>query len=132
MDTANLVNINEDKNIQTSEETRAGEKFIKPAATILESDDGLTLFADLPGSTKDSLDVNVEKGILTINAPTTRCMPGRSIYTEFELAHYYRQFSIPENLDHGQAKADFNNGLLTLKIPLAEAAKPRKIEIKTV
>ena len=79
---------------------------------------------------KESLDVNVEKGILTISAPVSRTMPGRPIYTEFELASYYRQFSIPESLDHGKALAHLSNGVLTLRVPKAEAAKPRKIEIK--
>jgi len=72
----------------------------------------------------------VEKGILTITAPVSWEMPGNAGYTEFELASYYRQFSIPESLDHVKAKADLANGILTLRIPKAEAAKPRKIEIK--
>lgn len=130
MGTDSLTKTNDDQNLQTREETRASGKFIKPMATIIETDDGLTLIADLPGATKDTVDVNVDKGILTINAPVKHTMPGRSIYTEFELAHYYRQFAIPENLDHEKAKADFTNGLLTLKVPLLAAAKPRKIEIK--
>lgn len=117
-------------NIQSREETRADERYIKPAVNIFETDDGLTMIADIPGAAKDSLDINVDKGILTLNAPVSRSMPGRSIYTEFEIAHYYRQFSIPETLDHEKAKAEFSNGVLTLKVPMAEAAKPRKIEVK--
>ncbi len=46
--------------------------------------------ADIPGAAKDTLDVNVEKGILTIRAPVSSAMPGRPIYTEFELAPYLR------------------------------------------
>lgn len=121
---------NEDKNVKAREETRAVERYIRPVVDIIETDEGLTLIADIPGAAKESLDVNVEKGILTISAPATRTMPGRPVFKEFETAPYYRQFSIPEVLDHEKAAADYANGLLTLKIPKVAAAKPRKIEIK--
>ena len=120
----------EDKSVQTREETRESERYIKPAVDIIETSVGLTLIADLPGAAKDTLDINVDKGILTVNAPVTHIMPGRPLYSEFEFTHYYRQFSIPETLDHEKAKAEFTNGVLNLMVPVAEAAKPRKIEIK--
>lgn len=126
----NLTARNEEKNLQAREETRSSEKYLKPAVNIIETESGLTLTADIPGASKETLDINVEKGILTISAPISRSMPGTPVYTEFELAPYYRQFSIPESLDHEKASADLNNGILTLKIPKAEAAKPRKIEIR--
>lgn len=119
-----------EKGVQTREETRASERYTTPAVDIIETEVGLTMIADIPGASKDTLDINVDKGILTVNAPVSRSMPGRSIYTEFEFGHYYRQFSIPETLDHEKAKADFSNGVLTLRVPMAEAAKPRKIEVK--
>jgi HSP20 family molecular chaperone IbpA len=121
---------NEDKTVQAREETRADERYIKPAVDIIETEDGLTMIADIPGAAKNTMDISVDKGILTLNAPVSHSMPGRPLYTEFEFAHYYRQFSVPETLDHQKAKADFSNGVLTLKVPVAEAAKPRKIEIK--
>ena len=121
---------NDEKNVQNREETRATERYLKPAVDIIETEEGLTFVADIPGAAKESLDVNVEKGILTISAPVSRTMPGRPIYTEFELASYYRQFSIPESLDHGKALAHLANGVLTLRVPKAEVAKPRKIEIR--
>ncbi len=129
--TANsITESSEEKNLQSREETRASERYIKPAVNIIETEDGLTLIADIPGSARDGLDVNVEKGILTINAMVSHSTPGRPVYSEFELAPYYRQFSISEVLDQEKATADLSNGLLTLKVPKAEAAKPRKIEVK--
>ena len=121
---------NEERHLQAREETRSSEKYIKPAVNIIETEEGLTLTADIPGAAKESLDVNVEKGILTISATATRTMPGRPAYTEFELAPYYRQFTIPETLDHEKARAEYANGILTLRVPKAEVAKPRKIEVK--
>ncbi|HEY5975408.1 MAG TPA: Hsp20/alpha crystallin family protein [Geobacteraceae bacterium] len=121
---------NDERTAQPREETRSAEKYIKPAVNIIETEEGLTLTADLPGASKEDLDVNVEKGILTLSAPVSLTMLGRAAYTEFELAPYYRQFSIPESLDHEKAKAEFVNGILTLRIPKAEVAKPRRIEVK--
>ena len=125
-----LTERNDERNVQTREETRAKEKYIRPAVNIIETEEGLVLTADIPGAAKETLDVNVEKGILTISAPTSHLMPGQSVYQEFELANYYRQFTIPESLDHERARADFTNGILTLTVPKAEAAKPRRIEVK--
>lgn len=125
-----LTEQNEERKEQTREETRSNERFIKPAVNIIETETGLTLTADIPGAAKETLDINMEKGILTISAPVSWHMPGNPGYSEFELSSYYRQFSIPESLDHEKATADLANGILTLQIPKAEAAKPRKIEVK--
>ena len=127
-----LTERNDERDVQAREETRSKEKYIRPAVNIIETEEGLILTADIPGAAKETLDVNVEKGILTISAPTSHTMPGQPVYQEFELANYYRQFSIPESLDHGKAKADFTNGILTLTVPKAEAAKPKRIDVKVV
>ena len=130
MSDTSLSKREDESSVQTREDTRASERYVKPAVDIIETEAGLTLIADIPGATKEALDVNVEKGILSVSAPVSLSMPGRPLYTEFEFAHYYRQFSTPEILDHEKAKAELSNGILTLMIPLAEAAKPRRIEIK--
>ncbi len=125
-----LTERNDERNLQTREETRSNEKYIRPAVNIIETEDGLVLTADIPGASKDALDVNVEKGILTISAPARHTAPGTSAYREFELASYYRQFTIPESLDHEKAHADYANGILTLRIPKAEVAKPKRIAVQ--
>ncbi len=130
MESKSMTESNPGKNVQVREETRSNEHYIRPLVNIIETEDGLTLIADIPGAVKESLDINVEKGVLTITAPVSHNMPGQSVYTEFELGSYYRQFSIPEVLDNEKAKADLANGILTLHVPKMEAAKPRKIEIK--
>ena len=122
---------NDERNVRTSEETRSSEKFIRPAVNIIETEEGLVLTADIPGATKENLNVNVEKGILTISAPAGHTMPGTQAYREFELATYYRQFTIPESLNHEKATAEYVNGILTLRVPKAEVAKPRRIEVRT-
>jgi HSP20 family molecular chaperone IbpA len=125
-----LTERNDERNVQTREETRSNEKYIRPAVNIIETEEGLVLTADIPGASKDALDVSVEKGILTISAPAQHAMPGTSAYREFELANYYRQFTIPESLDHDKSKAEYVNGILTLRVPKAEVAKPKRIAVQ--
>lgn len=129
--TANsLTERNDERTVQTREDTRSNDKYIRPAVNIIETEEGLVLTADMPGADKERLDVNVEKGILTISAPATAVLPGTVAYREFELASYYRQFSIPEILDHEKAKAEYVNGILTLRVPKAEVAKPKRIDVQ--
>lgn len=126
----NITEKNDERILKSREETRSNEKYIKPAVNIIETEEGLTLIADIPGASRETLDINIEKGILTINAPVSRSMPGTPGYNEFELGSYYRQFSVPEVLDNERANASLTNGILTLTVPKVEAAKPRKIEVK--
>jgi HSP20 family molecular chaperone IbpA len=121
---------NDERNVQAREETRSNERYLRPAVNIIEDEEGLVLTADIPGAAKDALDINVEKGILTISAPAQHTMPGTPAYREFELASYYRQFTIPESLDHEKAKAEYVNGILTLRVPKAEVAKPKRIAVQ--
>lgn len=125
-----LTERNDERSVQAREETRSNERYLRPAVNIIEDEEGLVLTADIPGAAKESLDINVEKGILTISAPAQHTMPGTSAYREFELASYYRQFTIPESLDHEKAHADYMNGILTLRIPKAEIAKPKRIAVQ--
>ena len=125
-----LTERNDERNVQAREETRSNERYLRPAVNIIEDEEGLVLTADIPGAAKDGLDINVEKGILTISAPAQHTMPGTPAYREFELASYYRQFTIPESLDHEKAKAEYANGILTLRVPKAEVAKPKRIAVQ--
>jgi len=112
------------------EETRTTGRVLFPAVDIFESEDYLTLIADLPGVDKKGLDVNLEKGILTINGEVHTENRGNQILQEFSPANYYRQFKLTEHIDADKSQAELKNGVLTLTIPKAESAKPRKIEIK--
>ncbi len=100
-----------------------------PLVNFSEDEGHVYIDALVPGVDPKDTDLTVLRNTITISAPVSRSMPGNPTYSEFELASYYRQFSIPESLDHEKAKADLVNGILTLRVPKAEVAKPRKIEI---
>ncbi len=110
------------------ETTRSNERYIGPPVDIFETDDGLTLVADVPGLDQKSLEINVDKGILTIEGKAP-AGSGEMLYREFSMAGYWRQFQLPDTIDANNAKAEIKNGVLTLNLPKVEAAKPKRIEV---
>ncbi len=112
------------------EETRSQEQYVTPPVDIYETKEGLVVKADLPGVAKDSLDVRVENNLLTIRAQANHVAPGESIYREYQLLNFFRQFELNERVDQSKISAELNYGVLTLNLPKAEEAKPRKIDVK--
>jgi HSP20 family molecular chaperone IbpA len=113
------------------EEMSTPGRVLVPAVDIFESMESLTLTADMPGVEKSGLEISLEKGVLTINGTVESVKRGRPIFREFSSANYYRQFKLPDLLDGDKSVAQLNNGVLTLTIPKSEAAKPKRIEIRS-
>ena len=111
------------------EETREQERYITPPVDIYETKDGLTVVADLPGVPQQGLDVRVADGVLTIQARTEHVAPGNPVEREYQLLNFYRQFELPEEIDAERIGAELKHGVLTLKLPKKEKAKPRRIEV---
>jgi HSP20 family protein len=113
------------------EETRSQERYVTPPVDIYENGDGLVVKADLPGVAKENLDVRVENGLLTIQTnPAHVTGSGAPIYREYELVNFFRQFELSDKVDQQKISADLKHGVLTLKLPRAEEAKPKRIEVK--
>jgi len=123
----NLTNT-ETSSALSRETTRNRDSYISPVVDIYETDEGLTLVADVPGLNEKSLSISVDQGILTIQGDASAGM-GPSLHREFAMAGYWRQFQLPETLDAERARADIKHGVLTLHLPKAEAAKPKRIAI---
>ena len=121
----------QNENNVVKESTR-DQHYVSPAVDIFETEDVLTLVADMPGVIKENLEIDVDQGILSIKASTENGIKGDALYREFRPSGYYRQFKLLEEFDAAKADAELKNGVLTLRLPKAEAAKPRKIAVKTV
>ncbi|PLX99603.1 MAG: hypothetical protein C0623_08875 [Desulfuromonas sp.] len=121
----------QNENNVVKESTR-DQQYINPAVDIFETEDVLTLIADMPGVTKDQLEIDIDQGILSIEAAADHGIKGEALYREFRPSGYYRQFRLLEDFDASKADAELKNGVLTLRLPKAEAAKPRKIAVKSV
>ena len=111
------------------EVTRSQERTMTPPVDIYETPEGLVVKADLPGVAKDGLDVRVENNLLTIRGRASHSATGELVYGEYDLVNFFRQFELSERVDQAKISAELKNGVLTLNLPKAEEAKPRKIDI---
>ncbi|MBN2494708.1 MAG: Hsp20/alpha crystallin family protein [Deltaproteobacteria bacterium] len=116
---------------QSGEPTREGVVFV-PDVDIVETEQGITLYADLPGVRKEDLDIDIREGVLALTA-TVEPLPAhhRIIYREYDVGGFQRRFTLGEKIDQGKISAELTHGVLVLHLPKAEAHKPRKIEIKS-
>lgn len=114
----------------TQEPTRSEEAFIPSAVDIYEDDQGLVVLADLPGVEPGALDVRVDNGVLTIQGRTQHFASGTPVYREYELTGFFRQFQLPEEIDQGRIEAELKQGVLTLRLPRAAPAQPRRIVVR--
>jgi HSP20 family protein len=119
---------NQERALQT-EGTRTSERYVTPPVDIYETPDGLVVMADVPGVTPEHLDVRVDNHILTIQAQVSPLPRTEPPYREYELAHYFRQFELSDTVDESKISADLKYGVLTLVLPKAEEAKPRRIAV---
>lgn len=104
-----------------------------PLVDIFEDNNGITLIADLPGVNKEALHIHVEGENLIIEGDLYSAESDetvRAVYSEVAATHYKRLFTLSKELDTSKIEATFNDGVLTLHIPKAAHAQPKKIEIK--
>ena len=120
---------NEHDMVTRPEDTRMRERYVTPPVDIYEMPDGLVVTADIPGVTHNHLDVRVDNHVLTIQAKVKHVQQAEPIYREYELVHYFRQFELSDKVDQSNIRADLQHGVLTLTLPKAEEAKPRKIAV---
>ena len=112
------------------EETRSQEQYVTPPVDIYETPAGLIVKADLPGVAKEGLDVRVENNLLTIRGKAAHAASGDLLYREYVLINFFRQFELNDRVDQQKISAELKHGVLTLSLPKAEEAKPRKIDVK--
>ena len=113
------------------ERTRAGRVFT-PATDIIERKDDIVVIADIPGVDENSLDVTLEKNVLTIYGKADTGTPGnhRLVASEYGIGDYQRVFTVSDEIDREKIQASVKNGVLRLTLPKAETMKTRKIAVK--
>lgn len=119
-------------NVTKQADTPRDQATMMPPVDVVEDPTGITLFADLPGVPKDKLDLHVEGDSLTIEGEVAVDMPEgmEASYVEVSLPRYRRVFTLSKELDPGKVTAELAQGVLKLRIPKAEHAQPRRIEIR--
>lgn len=103
-----------------------------PPIDVIEDEAGITLLADMPGASKETLSIDVDGDTLTLDAwfalgESERTQP---LYVEVRTPRYRRQFTLSRELDTSRIEATLKDGVLNLRLPKTEAARPRRIEVR--
>lgn len=105
---------------------------IRPPVDIFEDAEGITLLADLPGVSKERLNLQVEHDSLTVDGEAGIDMPEgmEALYADVRCTHYRRSFTLSRELDTGGISANLRDGVLRVHIPKRAEARPRRIEVR--
>lgn len=114
-----------------AEQTRPGLVFT-PEVDIFETDQEITLLADMPGVAADQVTIDLKDGVLTINGDVKpwEGPEETDVLVEFEIGKYYRQFTLSDAIDQDKIDAKLEDGVLRLTLPKAQKAVPRQIAVK--
>ncbi|MCE9555804.1 MAG: Hsp20/alpha crystallin family protein [Planctomycetes bacterium] len=126
----NVDKHNGNADVASIEYTRGG-RYYRPRVDIVEREGDLTVLADMPGVGPDDVDVQFNDGVLTILGRVADRLPADTPYLsrEYGVGDYYRSFQVSDQIDAQQISAEMANGVLTLHLPKAAAARPRKIAV---
>ena len=115
---------------ENMERTRSRRVFI-PQADIFETEKEIILTMDIPGANDKSVDITLEKNVLTIDAyiEPVQTEGYTMTYAEYEEGDYQRSFRLSDEIDRDNIKAVVNNGVLRLHLPKAESARTKKITV---
>jgi HSP20 family molecular chaperone IbpA len=128
------------KDIQKKEATSAQEgeptrarRVYTPDVDIIERKDDIIVMADMPGVDENSVDITLEKNVLTIYGKVDAEIPEqhRLWLSEYGIGDYQRTFTLSDEVDRNRIQATVKNGVLRLILPKAEEVKTRKIAVKT-
>ena len=114
-----------------AERTRARRAFV-PRADIFETEDAVVVVADMPGVDENSVDITLEKNVLSIDGYVEPHQPENYslAYAEYEVGDFHRRFTLSDEVDQDNIQASVKNGVLRLHLPKAGPAQARKISVK--
>ena len=125
------LELQQKREVEKKEEATAAARTFLAMADIFETDDTLTVILEMPGAKKDNIDVGIENDVLTVQGRIefSNYQGLRPIYTEYNVGNYRRSFQLSNKIDQSRISAQLEDGVLTLTLPKAEEAKPRRIAV---
>lgn len=109
--------------------TREASRYLVPPVDIFETEDGLSVVADLPGVDQEGVSIRVDNSILTIEGRARHAAPGEELRAEYRLLDFFRQFVLGEEVDQDHITAVIRQGVLTVTLPKTPAAQPKQIQV---
>ena len=114
------------------EEATVPARVFVPTADIYETEGALTVVMEMPGVDKGNVDISVQDGTLKVEGRLdfSKYEGLQPVYTEYNIGHYARSFSLSSKIDQNKIGAEMKDGVLSLMLPKVEEAKPRTIQVK--
>jgi len=137
-DNTNVTKTNQSTGVtqtgQSGQTQNTPKMALTPAVNIAEGESGITLFADMPGVSKERLTIKVEGDNLTIEGQAQIDVPENIelLHSEVRSPYFRRSFTLSRDLDPAKIEATLKNGVLQMHIPKSEEARPKRIEVKVV
>jgi HSP20 family protein len=130
-DTQELA-VREKQELATKEEKTAPGRYYVPAADVFETDEALTVILEMPGVQKNNVNVALENDILRVDGQIdfSNYNGMEPVYTEYNVGHYMRGFTLSNKIDQNKISAQLDSGVLTLTLPKAKDALPRRITLE--
>jgi HSP20 family protein len=125
------LQVQQKREVQQKQESTIPSRQFMPVTDIFETDQALTLIVEMPGVKKENVDVQAENDVLTIQGRIdfSNYEGLQPVYTEYNVGDYARSFQLSSKVDQSKIKAQLRDGVMTLVLPKAEKAKPRKIAV---
>jgi HSP20 family protein len=116
---------------KAQESTRPMRAFL-PTTDIFETDEALTMLLEMPGVDRENIEISVENGVLTVEGKISFSKYDglQPVYSEYNIGPFRRTFRISSRIDQDKIRAEMQGGVITLVLPKAEQAKPRRIAVK--
>ena len=125
------LEVREKKELVAKEEKTTPGRYFIPYADIYETEEALAVVLEMPGVEKERLDVGLENGVLRVDGRIdfSEYRDMEPVYAEYNVGHYARSFALSDKIDQEKISANLEDGVLTLTLPKAKHAQPRKIAI---
>lgn len=123
------IQVQEKKEVEAQGELTQEGPFFVPNIDIFEDDNNIVLLADMPGVSKDNVDIRVEDGRLSIQGKVSKETPGEYVLSEYSIGDYFSNFALSTTIDQSAIQASMKNGVLRVVLPKSDKLKPKKIAI---
>ena len=116
--------------VTTANQQARKEQYVAPQVNIFENKEGYVLEAEMPGVSKEGLEITLEDNEITlVGHRQNESAPGQALFRERQAADYRRVFELDRAIDTAKISARMDQGVLTLTLPKSEKVKPRKIRV---
>jgi HSP20 family molecular chaperone IbpA len=131
MSDSNALDTMEKRELESEQEKTVPGKHYVPYTDIFEESDALIVVMEIPGVDRNDINIHVDKDILSVEAKINHAQYDglTPVYTEYNIGHYSRSFSLSNEIDQEGITAKTEDGVVTLRLPKSKEAPPRRIEI---